>query len=130
MKIFIYLIIFLFISCNTIKKDEIYGKYVPISYKNNFDTLVIYKNNEYERKVYDKNKKLLLNYKSRYHLDKSDLIKFDDFYLNLDRDLINMPEDVKDIDMSMTTSFEKKDKDIIMCFGYHEGENCYKKIVE
>lgn len=123
-----YLMVFLFISCNTIREDEIYGKYVPISYKNNFDTLTIYKNNEYKRTVYDKNKKLLLHYKSTYRLDKSDLIKFDDFYLNLDRDLINMPEDVKDTDMSMTTSFEKKDKDIIICFGYHIGENCYRKL--
>ncbi|PWN65880.1 hypothetical protein [Chryseobacterium oncorhynchi] len=130
MKIFIYLISFVITSCSNIKENELYGKYIPISYHNTYDTLVIKKNKEYERRVYNHNKKLLLDYKSTFQLESLGSIKFDNFYLNLDRDLVKMPEDVKDTDMSMTTNFEKKDKDIIICFGYHEGENCYKKILE
>ncbi|WP_185288815.1 hypothetical protein [Chryseobacterium lactis] len=117
----------LLFSCQNISNEDIYGKYSPISYKNSFDTLTINKDGTYNRRIYDKNKKRLLNYNSKYKLE-GNTINFDDFYLNLDKDLVTFPEDVDDVDMTYTTFFEKKDKNITLCFGYHSGENCYKKV--
>ncbi len=127
-SISLILLPFLF-SCQNISNEDICGKYSPISYKNTYDTLTINKDGVYNRVIYNIKGKKLLNYNSKYKLDGSS-IKFSDFYLNLDKDLIAFPEDVKDIDMTYTTFFERKNKNIILCFGYHEGENCYQKIIE
>lgn len=116
----------LIFSCQNISDEDIYGKYSPISYRNTYDTLTIHKNGIYNRMVYNKRGDKLLDYKSKYKL-KGLSIKFYDYYLNLDKDLIAFSEDVKDVDMTYTTYFEKKEKDIVLCFGYHKGENCYKK---
>lgn len=75
----------LLFSCQNISNEDIYGKYSPISYKNSFDTLTINKDGTYNRRIYDKNKKRLLNYNSKYKLE-GNTINFDDFYLNLDKD--------------------------------------------
>lgn len=124
---FILVLLLLLFSCQNISSEDIYGKYSPISYKNSFDTLTINKDGTYNRRVYDRKKKRLLNYNSKYKLE-GNTIKFDDFYLNLDKDLVTFPEDINDVDMTYTTFFEKKDKNITLCFGYHSGENCYKKV--
>lgn len=130
MKAIVSLIILpLLFSCQTISDNEVHGKYAPISYKNTYDTLIIHKNGIYSRVIYNRKGKKLLGYNSKYKLDGSS-IKFSDFYLNLDKDLIVFPQDVNDVDMTYTSFFERKDKGIIICFGYHEGENCYKKIAE
>ena len=89
--------------------------------------MIIERNGFYIRKVFDKNGKNLLNYKARYILNGNS-IKFNDFYFNLDKDLIAFPEDIKDVDLTYTTNIEKIDGKIGFCFGYHEGENCYLKI--
>ncbi len=123
----ILVLLLLLFSCQNISSEDIYGKYSPISYKNSFDTLTINKDGIYNRRVYDKKKKRLLNYNSKYKLE-GNTINFDDFYLNLDKDLVTFPEDINDVDMTYTTFFEKKDKNITLCFGYHSGENCYKKV--
>lgn len=128
MKSFFCLILLtVLFSCQNIGENDIYGKYVPISYVNTFDTLTIYKNGKCNRVVYDKNGKKLLNYNSKYTLN-GHTIKFSDFYLNLDIDLVAFPEDESDANTTFTTFFEKKNSDIVLCFGYHDGENCYKKI--
>ncbi len=121
-------LLLLLFSCQKISDKDIYGKYSPILYKNTYDTLTIYKGGIYSRRVYDKKGKQLLNYNAKYLLKSSLNIKFSNFYLNLDKDLIAFPEDVNDTDMTYTTFFERKGKDIILCFGYHDAENCYKKI--
>lgn len=118
------------VSCQTVNENDIYGKYSPISYHNTYDTLSINQNNTYSRKVYDKRKKLLLNYSAKFVLLNTSSIKFEDFYLNLDRDLIIFPNDVEDTDLTYTTNFDKSDNEIRLCFGYHEGENCYKKVID
>lgn len=123
----ILVLLLLLFSCQNISSEDIYGKYSPISYKNSFYTLTINKDGIYNRRVYDKKKKRLLNYNSKYKLE-GNTINFDDFYLNLDKDLVTFPEDINDVDMTYTTFFEKKDKNITLCFGYHSGENCYKKV--
>lgn len=130
MKTVVTLILLPFLfSCQNISDNDIYGKYSPISYQNTYDTLTIHRDGLYTRIIYDKTGKKLLNYNSKYKLNGLS-IKFSDFYLNLDKDLIKFPEDVKDTDMTYTTNFENKDKNIILCFGYHNGENCYKKIIK
>jgi hypothetical protein len=127
-SISLILLPFLF-SCQNISNEDIYGKYSPISYKNTYDTLTINKDGVYNRVIYNIKGKKVLNYNSKYKLE-GNTIKFNDFYLNFDQDLIAFPEDVNDTDMTYTTFFEKKDKNIVLCFGYHDGENCYKKIIE
>ncbi|ATN04853.1 hypothetical protein EGY07_12255 [Chryseobacterium indologenes] len=127
-SISLILLPFLF-SCQNISNEDIYGKYSPISYKNTCDTLTINRDGVYNRVIYNIKGKKLLNYNSKYKL-KGNTIEFNDFYLNFDKDLIAFPEDVRDTDMTYTTFFEKKDKNIVLCFGYHDGENCYKKIIE
>lgn len=122
---FIFLLQLLF-SCQNISRNDMYGKYSPISYNNTYDTLTINNDGTYNRVIYDKKKKRLLNYNSKYTLDGSS-IKFTDFYLNLDKDLVSFPEDIHDVDMTYTTFFEKENNNITLCFGYHSGENCYKK---
>ncbi|MDN3693160.1 hypothetical protein QWZ06_13130 [Chryseobacterium tructae] len=120
------ILLLLLFSCQNISNEDIYGKYSPISYKNTYDTLTINKDGVYNRVIYNIKGKKLLNYDSKYKLDGSS-IKFSDFYLNLDKDLIAFPEDVNDIDMTYTNSFKKKDGNVFLCFG-HYGENCYKKV--
>jgi hypothetical protein len=46
------------------------------------------------------------------------------FYLDYFELLIG----IKDIDLTYTTYFEKRGNNIVLCFGYHDRENCYKKI--
>ncbi len=127
MKLLIYALFLFFISCQGIDQNEVYGKYSPVSYKNTFDTIIIRKEGKYKRVVYDKEKKKLLDYESTYRLDGNS-IKFEDFYFNLDKDLVTFSNDVKDIDMTYTTNFEEIDGNVGLCFGYHDGENCYKKL--
>ena len=128
MKIFVLIIlVFCLFACQNISENNIYGKYSPISYKNTFDTITIKRGGIYDRVVYDKNGKKMLHYKSTYKLNQLS-IEFSDFYFNLDNDLTVFPEDVKDLDMTFTTNFEKINDEITVCFGYHDGENCYKKV--
>ncbi|WP_100075671.1 hypothetical protein [Chryseobacterium camelliae] len=127
LRLFYYLILlYLNFSCQ-IDPEKVYGKYVPDSYKNTYDTITIETNGSYKRVIYDKTGKKLLDYESKYKLNANS-IKFDDFYLNLDKDLKMFPEDVEDIDMTYTSSFERNGNDIFLCFGYYEGENCYRKL--
>ncbi len=126
MKLLIYSLFLFIISCQGIDQNEVYGKYSPVSYKNTFDTLIIKKEGKYRRVVYDKKKTKLLDYESAYKLD-GNAINFDSFYFNLDQDLVAFPNDVKDVDMTFTTYFEEIDGNVGFCFGYHEGENYYKK---
>ncbi|WP_294272449.1 hypothetical protein [uncultured Chryseobacterium sp.] len=127
LRLFYYLILlYLNFSCQ-IDPEKVYGTYVPVSYKNTYDTITIKTNGSYKRCVYDKTGTKLLDYEAKYKLNANS-IKFDDFYLNLDKDLKMFPEDVEDIDMSYTTSFERNGDHIFLCFGYYEGENCYEKI--
>ncbi|WP_144283140.1 hypothetical protein [Chryseobacterium echinoideorum] len=126
MKLLIYALFLFIMSCQGINQNDVYGKYSPMSYKNTFDTLIIKKEGKYRRVVYDKMETKLLDYESTYSLE-GNLINFDSFYFNLDKDLVAFPNDVKDVDMTFTTYFEEIDGNVSLCFGYHEGENCYKK---
>ena len=83
----------------------------------------------YERKVYDKNKKLLLSTTGRCVFENSHRLDLDGFYLNLDDDLIKYPHKVNDSDMYISTYFERVGYgNIRFCVGYYLGENCYQKV--
>jgi hypothetical protein len=128
------LILLLFSSCVAHFEDkEIIGIYTPSDYKNNFDTLELKPNGTYERKVYDKNKKLLLEMKSNWSLvEQGSKIKIDGFYFNLDDDLLKFPHLAKDTNMVMQCVLEKENDILQFCVGYYapklSNQNCYKKI--
>ncbi|WP_223601696.1 hypothetical protein [Chryseobacterium sp. GVT01B] len=118
----------LLFSCQNISSEDVYGKYSPVSYKNTYDTLTIHRDGVYNRVIYNREGKKLLDYDSKYKIDNQS-ITLSKFYLNLDKDLIAFPEDVEDTNTTYITSFKKKDKNIFLCFGYY-GENCYQKIIK
>jgi len=128
------LIVLLFASCVAHFEDkEVIGIYTPSDYKNNFDTLELKPNGTYHRKVYDKNKKLLLEMKSNWGLvEQGSKIRIDGFYFNLDDDLVKFPHLVKDTNMVMECVLEKELNTLQFCTGYYSGklpnQNCYKKI--
>ena len=129
------LITFLLISLSScddsFEIEELYGYYTPLDYKNTFDTIYLAVNGIYERKVYDKNKKLLLSTTGRWEFENNHRLRFDGFYFNLDDDLVKYPYKVKDSDMSINTYFERVGYgNIRFCVGYYPGENCYQKIIQ
>lgn len=99
----------LLFSCQNISSEDMYGKYSPISYKNTYDTLTIHRDGVYNRVIYNREGKKLLDYDSKYKIDNQS-ITLSKFYLNLDKDLIAFPEDVEDTNTTYITSFKKKIK--------------------
>ena len=88
------------------KESDFYGYYSPIGYVNNFDTIQLKPNNLYQRRVYDKNKKLIRVMKGTWFLKKNNSIMFNYFYQNLDDDLVRFPELTLDTNMCLTTYFK------------------------
>lgn len=127
----IFLIGLLFVSCGYTEK-ELIGVYAPTDYKNTFDTIQLKEHNKYHRKVYDKNKKLVLEMNGKWELDGS-YIKFKSFYLNLDDDLVNFPESVRDTTGGWGGNVERrKGGTIEFCVGHLSAslpdQNCYQKL--
>ncbi|MEP6464911.1 MAG: hypothetical protein ABJB05_01340 [Parafilimonas sp.] len=123
------IIILIFSACdNSYKEKELYGAYVPIDYKNTFDTIILKPNGEYNRKIYNKNNKRVLDMNGEWEFKNSNRLKIEGFYLNLDDDLIKFPNSINDTDMSIDTYFETQNSVIKFCVGYHHNGNCYKKI--
>lgn len=117
-------------SCDEhFEEKEMYGYYTPIDYKNNFDTLQLQPEGLYYRKVYDRNKKLLLEMNGKWKFENNHTLKLETFYHNLDDDLVKFPESVKDTTSGVTTSFESRNNTIQFCVGYYNDEkNCYGKV--
>ncbi len=124
----------LFFSCvGHFEEKEVYGYYTPVDYKNNFDTIQLQPQGIYQRKVYDKNKKLLLEMKGEWKLvNQNSQIQMRPFYLNLDDDLVKFPDNVKDTSMAVIESLEISNGKIQFCVGYYSADlpnqNCYQKI--
>ena len=108
--------------------QQIIGTYIPINYKNNFDTIKINLGGDYLRKVYDKHHKLLLNMRGNYKFVSPNSIDFDNFYLNLDDSLDLYPELVRDISGGRQAVIEAKGGKILFCVGYTLHSNCYEKV--
>lgn len=123
-------IVLLFSSCiEHVEENEVYGYYTPVGYKNNFDTLQLQPQGVYHRKVYDKNKKLLLEMNGKWRLENNNRILLSGFYFNLDDDLITFPDNVQDTTGEVNTYFETYAGEIQFCgVGHHPDENCYRKI--
>lgn len=131
MKMFVLSVIatLYFSSCdNRYTEKELYGTYVPINYKNTFDTVQLEPRNIYHRKIYDKNNKLVLEMNSTWRIEKNTIIHFDSYFLNLDRDVSKFPELLQDTSGGGGGLIETRKGVIGFCVGYHENENCYKKI--
>lgn len=123
------IITFLLTSCmEHFTNNDVAGTYVPINYKNNFDTIQLKSQGVYHRRVFDKNYKLLLEMNGKWSLQANGQIRFNSFYQNLDDDLIKFPISVKDTSMEVITDIESRSGSIQFCVGYYEGENCYRKI--
>ncbi|MDR6735535.1 hypothetical protein J2X77_002406 [Sphingobacterium sp. 2149] len=90
MKIIIFIIIVFIMSCSY-SDNEMIGIYTPSNYKNTYDTIELSSNNVYYRKVYDRNKKLVLKIKGRWAIDKDILEFYPPYFFNLDRDLTVRP---------------------------------------
>jgi hypothetical protein len=123
-------ILLFFSSCvEHFEEKEVYGYYTPFDYKNNFDTLHLQPQGVYHRKVYDINKKLLLEMDGKWRLENNHRIILSCFYFNLDDDLIKFPINVQDTTVGISTYFETHNGKIQFCgVGHHPDKNCYKKI--
>lgn len=121
-------VLMLFACERSIDKNELYGYYTPIGYKNNFDTIQLQSNGKYHRKVYNTNKQILLDTKGVWSLERNHIIHFHTFYLNLDDDLIKFPESISDTSGGWRGDAEYRNGSIQFCVGYYEGENCYQKV--
>lgn len=109
-------IILLFSSCvEHFEEKEVYGYYTPVGYKNNFDTLQLQPDNVYYRKVYDINKKLLLEMKGKWKMEVNHRIILSPFYMNLDDDLVKFPELVNDTTGGVNTYFEMRNGKVRFC---------------
>src|SRR5690625_2605713 len=102
-----FLIGLLFVSCGYTGKDLI-GVYAPTDYKNTFDTIQLKEHNKYHRKVYDKNKKLVLEMQGEWSI-KEDVIEFKSpYFFNLDRDLVEFPELLQDRSEEHTSELQSR----------------------
>lgn len=90
--IFYFISIFIVVSCSfSFSENEIIGEYSAIDFHNNYDTVCLYSNNIYTRKIYDKNRDLILSMDGKFDFNKETELVFYHFYQNCDDDLINNP---------------------------------------
>ncbi len=117
-------------SC-AFNEQELIGIYTPVNYKNTFDTIQLHTNNVYHRRVYDRNKKLVLEMDGEWKID-GDFIKFEPFYLNLDDDLILYPQSIQDTTGGWGGYLEKKNGSMEFCVGHLSAslpnQNCYQQL--
>jgi len=118
-------------SCSYTEK-ELIGAYSPTEYKNTFDTIQLKKNNEYHRKVYDINKKLVLEIDGKWSIEE-DVIEFKSpYFLNLDRDLVQFPELLQDTKSNGIGYIYSNNGTIEFCVGHLSAslpnQNCYHKL--
>ena len=78
MKAFFSIIILtLLVSCDeSFRSDEIIGVYVPIGYKNSYDTIWIRPDSLYSRKVYNAENKIVLTTTQKYVFINNNIIDF------------------------------------------------------
>ena len=116
-------------SCGLVLDSEVPGVYVPVDFKNTYDTIWVFGNGSYRyrRKVYNKNGKLVLDVEHSYRMALGG-IGFDTFFLNLDRDLVKFPELIDDFFDYAEFALEKKKGIVQFCTGYDDGEGCYIKL--
>ncbi len=114
------------VSCS-LKRSDIVGMYSAVSYLNTYDTILIKKGGDYERKVYDKSKNLALKMNGKWEYENGALVMHS-FFLNLDRDIVAFPELLADTSMSMEVQIERNGGQFKFCTGYLNNQNCYQKV--
>lgn len=132
---YIFFMAFLYSCTPTFTESEVIGTYTANGYMNNFDTIILQPKGFYQRKVYDAEKKAVLNMKGkwRFYDDKMNAIYIESFYLNLDDDLLAFPELVNDTIGSGGFSLSRVNGSLEFCVGYFSADlsnqNCYRKIL-
>ncbi|MDR6735215.1 hypothetical protein [Sphingobacterium sp. 2149] len=130
--IFLFFILVL-VSCSYYS-GEMIGTYSPDNYTNTYDTIQLGTNNIYYRRVYDRNKKLVLKTKGKWKVDH-DLIVFEPpYFLNLDRDLVKFPELLNDTISNGIGYIGVNSGRIEFCVGHFSADipnqNCYKRVAD
>ena len=114
-------------------EKEMIGTYSPSDYKNTYDTIQLNEHNKYHRKVYDINKKLILERKGAWIVEE-DVIDFKSpYFLNLDRDLEKFPELLQDTISNGVGYIYLINGTINFCVGNASAslpQNCYQKLKE
>lgn len=130
--IFLFFII-VTVSCSYYA-GEMIGTYSPANYTNTYDTIQLGTNNIYYRRVYDRNKKLVLKTKGKWKVDH-DLIVFEPpYFWNLDGDLVKFPELLNDTISNGIGYIGVNSGRIEFCVGHYSADipnqNCYKKVAD
>ncbi len=120
-------------SCrNSFTEKEIIGTYSPLDYKNTYDTIQLNEHNIYRRKVYDINKKLVLDTKGKWSVDEDVIVFKSPFFLNFDRDLVQFPELLQDTISNGVGYIYLNNGTIKFCVGQASAslpnQNCYYKL--
>lgn len=132
MKAFFSIIILtLLVSCDeSFRSDEIIGVYVPIGYKNSYDTIWIRPDSLYSRKVYNAENKIVLTTTQKYVFINNNIIDFFYFFENYDYDLALYPENLSDTLGGMQCRLERYKGEVRFCIDLSSESRryWYKKI--
>lgn len=125
----IFLLLLLLTSCDPhFNEKDLYGCYSSINFQNNYDSIQLKANGIYKRKVYDKNRKLVLEMSGMWHVERDDIIDFKSFYLNMDDDLVQFPESAKDTSFDLQALIKNKNGKIQICIQPYDKKYLYSKI--
>ena len=123
--------IFFSIGCGSdFNEKQILGKYVPVNYQNTYDTIWLMEDSTYLRKLYDKNKILVLFQRAKFEYLGGNIIQLYSVFENYDRDLVLYPELSIDTMGGMQCELLIYNQAIHFCIGMQPDlrEFCYKKI--
>ncbi len=119
----------LIVSCSFFTSENtLLGKYAPVGYKKNFDTIILKSNQIYSRKIYNNEKRMVFSTTGKWKLIDNTKIEFENFFENFDRDIERYPELLSDTLGGVEVVVEQSISKTSFCFGYFQGENCYNKI--
>ena len=132
-KILLILLLLTVYACmRNFNEKEMIGTYSPLDYKNTYDTIQLNDHNIYRRKVYDINKKLVLDTKGIWSIDEDIIVFKSPFFLNLDRDLEKFPELLQDTISNGVGYIYLYNGTIKFCVGHASAslpnQNCYRKL--
>lgn len=110
------------------------GTYSASDYTKTYDTIQLATNHIYCRRVYDRNKKLVLKTKGKWKVNQ-DVIEFETpYFWNLDRDLVKFPELLNDTVSNGIGYIGVNSGKIEFCVGHYSADipnqNCYKRVAD
>lgn len=108
-------------------EKDVIGIYTTYELENTKDTFIFKEKGIYNRKIYNKENKLLKNYLGDWKISNQRKILIDNFFLNLDRNLDKYPELLNDTMSEIITPIFRKDGKISFCTGYSD-DFCFSKI--